>query len=125
MKFDFVCTRVLKLQEDYYLSRLIKYYGIISSKEQATPLTYNSEEYYSSKNYSKIEKYGLLLRPEGEDEIIINVQTHSIDKNFLILIPRHPNKLQLYRKKQSLSHVKIRSEDQKINEKTSICWLIR
>ena len=100
--------------------------GIISSKEQATPLTYNSEEYYKFKKLFKDRKIWIAASThEGEDEIIINVQEklHSIDKKFLlILIPRHPNRAkQLYRKKQSLSHIiKIRSKDQKINEKTSI-----
>ena len=127
-KFDFVYAHD-SLTAKRLLSLGItkkKLLGIISSKEQATPLTYNSEEYYKFKKLFKDRKIWIAASThEGEDEIIINVQEklHSIDKNFLlILIPRHPNRAkQLYRKKQSLSHIiKIRSKDQKINEKTSI-----
>ena len=103
-----------------------KLLGIISSKEQATPLTYSSKEYYKFKKLFKDRKIWVAASThEGEDEIIINAQEklHSIDKNFLlILIPRHPDKAkQLYRKKQSDVHIlKIRSKEQKITEKTSI-----
>ncbi len=100
--------------------------GIISSKEQAKPLTYSSKEYYKFKKLFKDRKIWVAASThEVEDEIIINAQEklYSIDKNFLlILIPRHPNRaMQLYRTIQSDSHIiKIRSKEQKITEKTSI-----
>ena len=100
--------------------------GIISSKEQATPLSYNSNEYYKLKKICKDKKIWVAASThEGEEEIIINAQEklHSIDKNFLlILIPRHPDKAnKFYRKKQSnINLIKIRSKKQNITEKTSI-----
>ncbi len=99
--------------------------GIISSKEQAIPLTYNSNEYYKFKKLFKDKKIWVAASThEGEEEIIINAQEklHSIDKNFLlILIPRHPNKAkQLYRKQSNVDLIKIRSKGHKITDKTSI-----
>ena len=100
--------------------------GIISSKEQAKPLTYSTKEYYKFKKLFKDRKIWVAASThEVEDEIIINAQEklYSIDKNFLlILIPRHPNRaMQLYRTRQSYSHIiKIRSKEQKITEKTAI-----
>ena len=100
--------------------------GVASSKEQAKPLSYELNEYHILKEIFKNKKIWIAASThEGEEEIIVNAQKklHDIDKNFLlILIPRHPNRVeQIFRKIKSNAHIiKIRSKEQKITEKTSI-----
>ena len=103
-----------------------KLLGVLSSKEQASPLIYNLRQYNKLKKILKNKKIWVAASThEGEEEILINAQKklHGIDKNFfLILIPRHPNRIDgLFEKIKSNSYIiKIRSKEQKITEKTSI-----
>ena len=127
-KFDFVYAN-----DDLAAKRLLSLgiikknlLGVASSKEQAKPLNYEYNEYHILKKILKNKKIWIAASThEGEEEIIVNAQKklHDIDKNFLlILIPRHPNRVeQIFRKIKSNVHIiKIRSKEQKITEKTSI-----
>lgn len=103
-----------------------KLLGVVSSKEQGLPLVYKLNEYHKFKKIFKNKKIWVAASThDGEEEIIVNAQKklHDIDKNFfLILIPRHPSRIEELVKKITSSAyiIKIRSKEQKITKKTSI-----
>ena len=126
--FDFVYAN------DYITSKRLlslgineeKLFGVVSSKEQSKPLTYDLKELNKFKKIFRNRKVWVAASTHvGEEQILGKAQKilNELDKNFLlILVPRHPDRgMQIFKKLTPNGQItKIRSKRQNITKETSI-----